>query len=452
MEFAQSLLSFIVAIGILVTVHEFGHFWVARKVGVKVLRFSVGFGKPLFKRLGKDGTEYVIAAIPLGGYVRMLGEGDDEVTEENRHQAFNFQSLKAKTAIVVAGPLFNFIFAIMAYWLMFVVGIPGQIPQIGSIVEGSIADRAGMRANEIIVSINGNEAQTWSVTNSELLDAVLSDNVLEIQTRTVKYQTPQRYNLSIDDSSALLDDRGLIHNLGIKAWKPPVWIGEVSPDGAAAEAGIRRGDRVLAADGQPVTNWTDWVSYISARPDTPIYVEVEREGEVRVIPVTPRVVVNEDGKLIGRIGVGHHIPDEVRQRHLSEVRYDVLPAFAQAVQKTWEFSALTVRMLGRMIIGEASHKNISGPITIAQYAGVAASLGWLEYVRILAIISISLGVLNLLPIPMLDGGHLLYYVIESIRGGPLSDQAYAIGQQVGILFLLLLMSLAFYNDFSRLLG
>ncbi|MCW8963490.1 MAG: RIP metalloprotease RseP [Gammaproteobacteria bacterium] len=451
MEFVQNLLSFIVAIGILVTVHEYGHFWVARKMGVRVLRFSVGFGRPLFKRNGKDGTEYVIAAVPLGGYVRMLGEQDDEITDENRHQAFNHKSLRAKAAIVVAGPMANFIFAIFAYWLMFVVGIPGQIPQIGEIIEQSTADRASMRANEVILRVNGNSTPTWSVTNSELLDAVLSDDQINIETRTQGH-TVRQYRLIVDNQTVLLDDNGLLQNLGIKAWQPPVWIGEVTPDSAAEQAGLRHGDRVLAVDGQPVKYWSDWVSYISARPDTPIEVEIRRDGVMQLVQVTPRAIINEDGKLIGRIGVGRFIPEEVRQQHLSEVKYDPVPAFGHALIKTWEFSALTVRMLGRMIIGQASHKNISGPITIAQYAGLAASLGWLEYVRILAIISISLGVLNLLPIPMLDGGHLLYYVIESVRGGPLSDQAYAIGQQVGIIFLLLLMSLAFYNDFSRLLG
>jgi len=451
MEFVQNLLSFIVAIGILVTVHEYGHFWVARKMGVKVLRFSVGFGRPLFKRNGKDGTEYVIAAVPLGGYVRMLGEQDDEITDENRHLAFNHKPLRAKAAIVVAGPLANFIFAIFAYWLMFVVGIPGQIPQIGEIIEQSTADRASMRANEVILRVNGNSTPTWSVTNSELLDAVLSDDQINIETRT-RSHTIRQYRLIVDNQTVLLDDNGLLQNLGIKAWQPPVWIGEIMPDSAAEQAGLRHGDRVLAVDEQPVKYWSDWVSYISARPDTPIEVGIRRDDVIQLVQVTPRAIINEDGKLIGRIGVGRFIPEEVRQQHLSEVKYDPVPAFGHALIKTWEFSALTVRMLGRMIIGQASHKNISGPITIAQYAGLAASLGWLEYVRILAIISISLGVLNLLPIPMLDGGHLLYYVIESVRGGPLSDQAYAIGQQVGIIFLLLLMSLAFYNDFSRLLG
>jgi len=451
MEFVHSLLSFIVAIGILVTVHEYGHFWVARKMGVKVLRFSVGFGKPLFKWVGKDETEYVIAAIPLGGFVRMLGEQDDEITDENRHLAFNHKPLKAKAAIVVAGPLFNFIFAIMAYWLMFVVGVPGQIPQIGEIIPESIAAKAGMQADEVIMQVNGNKTPIWSVTNSELLDAVLSGDEITIKTLT-ENNAQRQYRIHITDRTSLLDERGLITNIGIKAWRPPVWLGDIQLGSAAESAGLMREDRVLAVDGEPVKNWSDWVAYISARAGTAIEVEIKRAGEIQLIPVTPRAVTNDDGKIIGRIGVGRFIPDTLRTQHLSEVKYGPFSAIGHAVIKTWEFSALTVRMLGKMITGEASHKNISGPITIAKYAGIAASLGWLEYVRILAIISISLGVLNLMPIPMLDGGHLFYYVIESVRGGPLSDQAYAAGQQIGIIFLLLLMSLAFYNDFSRLLS
>ena len=451
MDFLQGLIAFIVAIGVLVTVHEFGHFWVARKLGVRVLRFSVGFGKPLLRRTGKDGTEYVIAAIPLGGYVRMLGEQDDEVNDQNRHEAFNHKSLKEKSAIVIAGPLFNFVFAVIAYWLMFVVGIPGQIPQIGEIVPGSTADKAGMRVNEVITHINGNVTPTWSVTNSELLDAILSDNRVIIRTRTM-HQNLHQYILQIDDTSQLLDDNGLLKNLGIISWQPPVWIGEVKAGGAAEEAGLLKGDRVLAVDGMPVSTWGQWVDYIRHRPNTELQVEIERTDGELVLSVVPKPMVSEEGEIIGLIGVGRYIPEEILNAHRAEVKYGPITALAQAMSKTWEFSALTVRMLGRMLIGEASHKNISGPITIAQYTGIAAGLGWLEYIRILAIISISLGVLNLLPIPMLDGGHLLYYVIESVRGGPLSDQTYAIGQQIGIVILLLLMSLAFYNDFSRLLG
>jgi regulator of sigma E protease len=451
MDALQSLLWFIIAIGVLVTVHEFGHFWVARRLGVKVLRFSVGFGKPLLRRTGKDGTEYVIASIPLGGYVRMLGEQDDEVTEENRHQSFSHKSLKEKSAIVIAGPMFNFIFAILAYWLMFVVGIPGQIPKIGEIVAGSVADTAGMRIDEVITHVNGNQTPTWSVTNSELLDAVLSDDQVTIRTETA-HKNLREYRLRIEDASALLDDNGPLKNLGIISWQPPVWIGDIQPDSAAEEAGLMKGDRIIAVDGIPVRTWRQWVEYIRERPNIELQVTLERNGDNMLTGINPRPVISEEGEVIGRIGVSRYIPEEVRRANSAEIKHDPLTALGQAVGKTWEFSALTVRMLGRMIIGEASHKNISGPITIAQYAGIAAGLGWLEYVRILAIISISLGVLNLLPIPMLDGGHLLYYVIESVRGGPLSDQTYAVGQQIGILLLLLLMSLAFYNDFSRLLG
>lgn len=448
----QTVLSFIVAIGVLITIHEFGHFWVARKVGVQVLRFSVGFGKSLFTYKDKQGTEFVLAAIPLGGYVRMLGEQDDEITDENRHLAFSHKPVLAKTAIVIAGPLANFIFAIAAYWLMFVVGMPGQIAVIGEIRPESPAWQAGMKPNEQIIRVNHADTPTWSVVNITLLDAVLDSDMVQIDTRSMQGNYQNRYQLAVTDLSELLDEKGVIHNLGIASWRPPVWIGDVTSGGAADLAGLMKGDRVIDVDGNDISNWGDWVRYIRKRPKTLINVRISRGDQTIVLQVTPRQVKSEDGQIIGLIGVQRYIPEEVRKRHLSEVRYSPLPALGHAISKTYELSELMLKMLGRMIIGDASHKNISGPITIAQYAGISASLGWLEFIRFLALISVSLGVLNLLPIPMLDGGHLLYYVIESVRGGPLSEQAQAIGQQMGITLLLLLMGLAFYNDISRLLG
>ena len=451
-ETLQTILFFIVAIGILVTVHEFGHFWVARKAGVQVLRFSVGFGKPLFARKDKQGTEYVVAAIPLGGYVRMLGEHDDEVNDDNRHLSFSHKPILAKTAIVIAGPLANFIFAIAAYWLMFVVGIPGQIAVIGEVQPDSMAWKAGMKPDEQIIRINQTDTPTWSIVNTTLLDAVLDSNNVQIDTRSLQGNYHNRYQVPVVDLPRLLDEKGIIHNLGIRTWQPPVWVGEITPDSPADRAGLIKGDKVVSVDGQEIGHWGKWVDYIRQRPGVRIDVQISRSGEAKTLQVIPKQVIAEDGQVIGQIGVMRHVPEEVRKQHLAEVRYGPVDALGQAVFKTYELSELMVKMLGRMVVGDASHKNISGPITIAQYASVSASLGWLEFVRFLALISVSLGVLNLLPIPMLDGGHLLYYVIESVRGGPLSEQAQVIGQQVGITLLLLLMGLAFYNDISRLLG
>ncbi len=450
MEIIQSIIFFIIAIGILVTVHEFGHFWVARRLGVKVLRFSIGFGKPLLMRKAGDGTEYILAAIPLGGYVRMLGEQDDEINETNRHQAFNHKPLIVRTAIVSAGPLLNFIFAIMAYWLIYTVGLPGQIAMIGEITRDSIAAQAGMKADEQIIRVNDTQTPDWTTANDALLKAVIADTGLDIHTRTDSGGL-RRYRLSLTDQTGLINDNGLVSNLGLQPWRPPVWIGEVTAGGPAHKAGLQQGDLIISADGQEIRNWTQWVRYISERPGRPIHIIAERhtgQAELTVIPER----VHADGRDIGRIGVHGHIPEEIRRRHYVEISYNPLAAVAEAIEQTWDLSILMVRMLGRMIVGEASYKNISGPITIAHYAGITAELGWLEYVRFLALISISLGVLNLLPIPMLDGGHLLYYAIESVRGRPLSDEAMATGQQIGLIFLILIMGLAFYNDFGRLLG
>ncbi len=450
MEIIQSIIFFIVAIGILVTVHEFGHFWVARRLGVKVLRFSVGFGKPLLMRKAGDGTEYTLAAIPLGGYVRMLGEQDDEINETNRHQAFNHKPLIVRTAIVSAGPLLNFIFAIMAYWLIYTVGLPGQIAMIGEITGDSIAAQAGMKADEQIIRVNDTQTPDWTTANDALLKAVIADTGLDIHTRTDSGGL-RRYRLSLTDRAELINDNGLVSNLGLKPWRPPVWIGEVTAGGPAHKAGLQQGDLIISADGQEIHNWTQWVRYISERPGRAIHIIAERHTGQKELTVIPERV-HTDGRDTGRIGVHGHIPEEIRRRHYVEVSYNPLVAVAEAVEQTWDLSILMVRMLGRMIVGEASYKNISGPITIAHYAGLTAELGWLEYVRFLALISISLGVLNLLPIPMLDGGHLLYYAIESVRGRPLSDEAMATGQQIGLIFLIMIMGLAFYNDFGRLLG
>lgn len=452
MDILQNIFSFILAIGILVTVHEFGHFWVARRMGVQVLRFSVGFGKPLFKYIDKQGTEFVVAAIPLGGYVRMLGEQDDEITDENRHLAFNHKPLRVKTAIVVAGPLFNLLFAVAAYWLMFVSGIPGQIPVIGEIKTDSIAWHAGLKSDEKIVRINDKTTPTWSAVNTALLGAALSDNVIRIETLSAAGINRHRYDLHISERSKLLDEKGVIHNLGIKVWQPPVWIGEITTGSPAEKSGLKKGDLVLAVDNQRIQNWGEWVSYIRERPEIKINLRLLRGSDEISLQVLPRRVKTEDGHFVGQIGVHRFIPESVRQEHISEIRYGPLPALGHAVARTYDISVLMLKMLGRMVIGEASHRNISGPITIAQYAGMSASLGWLEFIRFLALISISLGVLNLLPIPMLDGGHLLYYVIEFVRGEPLPEQAQIFGQQVGIALLLLLMGLAFYNDLDRFLG
>mgnify|MGYP001545981578 FL=1 len=450
-----STVAFIVAIGVLVTVHEFGHFWVARKLGVKVLRFSVGFGKPLWvRRFGEDDTELVVAAIPLGGYVKMLDEREGEVVEAERHRAFNRQPLSTRISVVAAGPLFNFIFAILVYWIMFVSGVPGIRPVVGEVIASSYAEQAGFRAGDELVDVQDHETRSWEAAVLALLDAGLSDQAsFRVGVRdTAGYERDLLVRL--DDSSRLLDKGGLLENFGIRPWRPvyPAVIDRLVEGGPAVRAGMLGGDRVVAADGTAIDNWNTWVDYVRNRPGAQITVEVEREGRTHLLELTPDAL-QDNGETVGRIGAYVRLPDDDQHATMRVVvRYGPLEAFPVALGKTWEMSVLTLRTLWKMITGRASVENLSGPISIAQYAGQSAVIGFAAFLGFLAIVSVSLGVLNLLPIPILDGGHLLYYLVELVKGSPVSESAQLVGQRVGIVILLMLMTLAFYNDLTRLFG
>ncbi|HHJ17710.1 MAG TPA: RIP metalloprotease RseP [Gammaproteobacteria bacterium] len=450
--FGASLLAFIVAISILVAVHEFGHFWVARKLGIRVLRFSIGFGKPLWiRRFGSDATEFAISALPLGGYVKMLDEREGEVAPEDIPRAFNRQPLWARSAVLLAGPMFNFLFAIAAYWLIFVSGVPGWRPVVGEIAPQSVAAEAGFQERDEFVSVAGKPAPTWDAATLELLDAALAGSKVEVKVR--RPDTTQRI-LYIDFSTVpdALDKGGLLNNLGLSVWRPriPAVIDRVVPGAPAEQAGLQAGDRVISVDGKPVEHWGEWVKYVRARPLQTLRVGVLRGAEELEITLVPRAK-EDKGKTIGQIGAYVRNPGDAHNMR-TEVRYGVFEAGGKSLHKTWEMTTLTLRTLWGMLAGRASVENISGPISIAQYAGSSASSGLTSFLRFLAIVSISLGVLNLLPVPVLDGGHLLYNVIEWLRGKPLSEAAQQVGQQVGILLLLALMSIAFYNDLSRVFG
>jgi len=449
-----SILAFVVAIGILVTVHEFGHFWVARQLGVKVLRFSVGFGKPLWiRKSGADQTEYVIAAIPLGGYVKMLDEREGEVEEHDLSRAFNRKSVWRRIAIVIAGPAFNFLFAILAYYLIFLVGVNGVKPVIGEINIPSPAYTAGVQQGDLIISVNGIETSSWERARFAMLEESVSAEQIILQVQGRDLQIRDRV-IDISELELLKEEQiDLMRDLGISTWRPdvPPIIDEVLPDGAAQQAGLLAEDKVLSLDNVTIINASQWVNLIRTNPETEMALRVLRDGEEVELTLTPRSR-NEAGETYGYIGVRNRIeiPESVRREMMVTERYGPLQGIAEAVDKTWRMTWLTLRVLGKLVTGEASVRNLSGPITIAHYAGVSARIGLEPFFGFLAIISISLGVLNLLPVPMLDGGHLFYYLIEVIKGSPVSEQTEIIGQKIGIVLLFGLMSIAIYNDLLRL--
>lgn len=441
---------FVVALGILIAVHEFGHFWVARRLGVKVLRFSIGFGKPLWsRRVGKDNMELAIGAFPLGGYVKMLDETEGEVPPADLPRAFNRQPVWKRMAIVVAGPMFNFAFAILAYWAVYMMGVDGIQPVVGKVAENSIAQQAGFSAGDTLLSIDGRDVQSWDHRRLYVFQRALDRARLLVEVRDAQGRE-KRLELDLSDLpvekvNASLLERG-IGLIGYFPEPQPV-IGGIEP-GPAQRAGMQMGDRLVQVNGQPVDTWEELVAAVSRNPGKPLNIVAERAGERIGFEVTPDAV-EQGNETIGRINIRPRfgeIPDEMRVK----VRYGALPALAEGADNTWMMSVLTLEMLYRMLKLEVSTRNISGPITIAQYAGHSAKVGAGQFVLFLAVISISLGVLNLLPVPVLDGGHLMYYIIEAVKGSPLSDNALAWGQQIGVVLLVGLMALAFYNDLTRI--
>jgi len=446
--------AFLVAISILIAVHEFGHFSVARALGFKVLRFSIGFGKPLLKHTGRDNVEYVVASIPLGGYVKMADEREGTVAPGDLPRAFNRRPVWQRVLVLLAGPGANFVFALVAYWILFVAGIPGLKPVIGEVTPDSYAAQAGLKAGDELVRVGDRAVGTQEAAVLAILGAVVDGGRVDLTVRRDAAERGLTVQIPEDKRRALTEPGSGLKGLGFSFPRPHVvpLVGKVTPDGSAARAGVLAGDIIEGLDGTPISEWTSFVDYIRGHAGKTVTLDIRRGDSHLHLPVGV-VEEREDSRpnapMVGRIGVVAGGEPEWPPGLLTVERYPVLAAGGPALRQTWYNTALTVKFLGRMITGDVSLKNVSGPLSIATYAGVTALEGATAFLSFLALISISLGVLNLLPIPILDGGQLVYQLADGVRRRPLSPRVQALGQQVGIVVLILLMSLAFYNDIAR---
>ncbi|WP_148863355.1 RIP metalloprotease RseP [Marinobacter fonticola] len=449
MQFIQTVLSLIVTLGILVTIHEFGHFWVARRCGVRVLRFSVGFGKPMFSWYDKRGTEFAVAAIPLGGYVKMLDEREGPVPEDQLHEAFTQKTPGKRIAIAAAGPAANFLFAIFAYWLLSVVGFTSVAPVVGDVKPGSVAERVGLEPGMEIVGIDGEQVADWRDVGALLLERAGEYGPIEMTVRdggSLGSRSGELEGWRLDQH-----EPNPIDLFGITPYRPdvPAVLGEIVPGDRAQASGLQSGDRVQAVDGEPIKDWFALVEKIRNSPEESLELTVARQGEDKTVTVTPARFETEDGEVIGRVGAGVS-PIQWPEEMLRENRYGPLAALPHAVGETWDDTRLTLVAIKKMLTGLLSLNNLSGPITIARVAEASVSSGFEDFIQFLAYLSVSLGVLNLLPVPVLDGGHILFYSVEAIRRRPLSEQTQAVGLRIGMAMILTLMVFALYNDLMRL--
>ncbi|WOO49103.1 sigma E protease regulator RseP [Hafnia alvei] len=445
-----NLAAFIIVLGILITVHEFGHFWVARRCGIYVERFSIGFGKAIWRKVDKHGTEFVIAWIPLGGYVKMLDERVAEVAPERRHLAFNNKTVGQRAAVVAAGPIANFLLAIVAYWIVFMIGVPALKPIIADIRPNSIAEQAKLTPGLELKSVAGIETPDQNAVRLAL--------VSKIGAKEVSFVVSEPNSLSESENILNLqqwnfdpEKQDPILSLGIM----PVGarldskIIEVTEGSAAEKAGLQAGDRIVKVDGQPIDTWHPFTYFVRQSPNKVLALLVERNGSSLMLNITPTAVALKDGTEVGQVGAQLQIlPPE--EQYLIMQQYNPFSALYEASDKTWQLMGLTVKMIGKLVVGDVKLTNLSGPVSIAKGAGMSADSGFIYYLMFMALISVNLGIINLFPLPVLDGGHLLFLVIEKIKGGPVSERVQDFCYRIGIMALMLLMGLALFNDFSRL--
>ena len=448
-DFLWNLGSFILALGILVTVHEYGHFWVARKAGVKVLRFSIGFGTPLLKWHDKLGTEYVIAAIPLGGYVKMLDERVDDVPESERHLSFNAKSVQARIAIVAAGPMANFIFAIFALAVMYLVGVQSIKPVVGIVQEGSRAELAGIAPNQQIIKIGNDDIATWQDATFALM-ASLGDERVDVTVRTNEY-LEQVKTINIDGWKLDQQDVPPLASLGIVPFRPDATleVAAITKNSAASMADLRVGDEIVMVDGETITSWQQLVNLIQQSANKSLQFSVKRQDSMVLLTVTPQGRTVGNGVQQGFLGVAP-VVEQWPDGYIETRHYGPLDSIVLGVKETWRLISLSFDMIGNLITGQVSVKNLSGPVGIAVGAGTSVSYGFVAFLSFLALISVNLGVFNLLPLPVLDGGHLMYYIIELFRKKPVSEKTQEFGFKVGALLLIFLTCFALFNDVSRL--
>lgn len=446
----MTILWFLLAIAILITIHEYGHFYAARRCGIKVIRFSVGFGKPLYTWMDKQGTEFTVAAIPLGGYVKMLDEREGRVKPAELSQAFTQKSVWQRIAVVIAGPAANFLLAFLLFWALSMLGRDEVIPVIGAVADDSLAARAGVEAGQEIVAIDGIDTLTWQIVNQQLIRRMGESGILTLSLKDTQSSRILEKEIYLSEWLNADDMPDPLASLGLSIYQPlltDIEIAKVVQESPAQTAGLQVGDRVTAADGVTMQNWQQWVNYVRERPGRAIALTLERDGQTHDIDITPQAI-EENGRRFGRVGI-YPVPPEWSSGMMRRVDYNGWQALIRGLQETWDTSVFVLSSVKKIIVGDISTKHLSGVITIAKVAGQQAEAGLVYYAGFLALLSVSLGVFNLLPIPVLDGGHLAFYLIEAVKGSPVPQRWQMVGVQIGLVVVVSVMLLALYNDIMR---